>query len=286
MSRIPISRTNKIFIGGKFPRTESGRSYELNSSGGEFLANMCLSSRKDFRDAVKFSRTAFTGWSQKSAFNRGQIGYRAAEILEGRREQFADEIAITGITPDDALQEVLDSIDTIIYFAGWSDKFGQVFSTVNPVATPHYNFSVPEPTGVVSVIAPEESGLLGLVNSILPVIIGGNTCVVLASKNNPLPAISFAEVLNTSDVPGGVVNILTGERSELLPHFSSHMDVNAIIYNGDDSGEIKLVQENSAENVKRAIIRNSPGGERVHSNDPYGIMDTQEFKTTWHPIGI
>ena len=234
MNRIPISKTNKIFIGGNFPRTESGRTYELHSNAGEFIANMCLSSRKDFRDAVKSARSAFAEWSGKSAYNQGQIGYRIAEILEGRRQQFIDEIMLTGSSHKDGVIEVNTAIDRIIYFAGWSDKFSQVFSSVNPVATAHYNFSVPEPTGVVSVITPEYSGLLGLISAVLPVIMGGNTCVVLASKINPLSAISFAEVLNASDVPGGTVNILTGNKIELIPHFASHMDVNAIIYYGEN----------------------------------------------------
>lgn len=286
MSRIPISKTNKIFIGGNFPRSESGITYELHTNAGEFIANMCLSSRKDFRDAVKSARSAFCGWSQRSAYNRGQISYRIAEILEGRRQQFIDEITLTGSSQKDAVIEVDTAIDKIIYFAGWSDKYSQVFSSVNPVATAHYNFSVPEPTGVVSVIASENSGLQGIINAVLPVIMGGNTCVMLASKTHPLPAISFAEVLNSSDVPGGVVNILTGDKKELIPHFSTHLDVNAIIYYGDDREEIKLVQENSAENVKRAIIRKSFKSNSEIPGDPYQIMDTQEIKTTWHPVGI
>ena len=285
MNRIPISKTNKIFIGGNFPRTESGRTYVLHSNAGEFIANMCLSSRKDFREAVKSARSAFSEWSGKSAYNQGQIGYRIAEILEGRRQQFIDEIMLTGSSHKDGVIEVNTAIDRIIYFAGWSDKFSQVFSSINPVATAHYNFSVPEPTGVVSVIAPEYSGLLGLISAVLPVIMGGNTCVVLASKINPLSAISFAEVLNTSDVPGGMVNILTGDKKELIPHFASHMDVNAIIYYGENKAEIKLVQEYSAENVKRSVIRNTTEILYDKLEDPYLILDTQEIKTTWHPIG-
>jgi len=286
MAGIPISKTNKIFIGGKFPRTESGRYFKLNSNNGDFIANICLSSRKDLREAVKSARIAFPKWSEKSAYNRCQIGYRIAEILEGRRKQFIDEIILTGISKQNAEMEFDIAINRIIYYAGWSDKFIQIFSSVNPVSSSHYNFSVPEPTGVVNIIASNNHGLLGLVSAILPVIIGGNTCVILPSRVNPISAISLAEVLNTSDVPGGVVNILTGDKNELITHFSSHMDVNAIIYYGDNEKEIKRIQENSANNVKRSIIRNSKDLLQDSQEDPYQIMDTQEIKTTWHPIGI
>ncbi|MCE3283102.1 MAG: aldehyde dehydrogenase, partial [Chitinophagaceae bacterium] len=232
--RLEVLKTYKLYIGGQFPRTESGRYYIAKNKKGEQLANVCLSSRKDFRDAVVAARGAQKGWAGKAANNRGQILYRIAEMLEGRRAQFVDELIKQDSTKTQADAEVNLSIDRLIYYAGWCDKYQQIFSSVNPVASSHFNFSVPEPTGVVALIAPQESPLLGLVSVIAPVIAGGNVAIVLASETRPLCAITFAEVINSSDVPGGVVNILTGKPSELATQFASHMDVNAMVFCEDD----------------------------------------------------
>jgi acyl-CoA reductase-like NAD-dependent aldehyde dehydrogenase len=283
MERLEIQKTYKIFIGGQFPRTESGRYYPLKNKRGEVIANICQSSRKDFRNAEVAARGALSGWSSRAPFNRAQILYRVAEILEGRKEQFIAELILQGSSSSAARQEVEMSIDRMVYYAGWCDKFQQVFSAVNPVASPHFNFSVPEPTGVVAIIADEKTSLIGLVTAIAPVIAGGNTCVVLASETKPLCAITFSEVLNTSDLPGGVVNIMTGNAAELHTHFASHMDVNAVVYYRGDKAQIKTIKENAALNVKRVFVYN----DNVFSNEtqsPYYIMDLQEIKTTWHPI--
>ncbi|MCH8305815.1 MAG: aldehyde dehydrogenase family protein [Candidatus Marinimicrobia bacterium] len=284
--RLDVLKTYKIYIGGKFPRTESGRYYLLEGKDKKPIANICRGSRKDFRNSVVAARKAFPEWSGRTAYNRGQILYRIAEMLEGRREQFVSELKLQGDSTTKAEKEVNISIDRLIYYAGWTDKYIQIFSSVNPVASPHFNFSVPEPTGVVAVIAPEESGLLGLISVIAPVIAGGNSCVVLASHSKPLWAVSFSEVLHSSDLPGGVVNMLTGIRSELLDNFSTHMDVNAVIYCGDDKKESKRIMENSSLNVKRPHIINTRDWTKEKAQDPYQILDTQEIKTTWHPIGI
>ena len=283
MSRLNVLKTYKIYIGGAFPRTESGRYYELKNKKNETIANVCLSSRKDFRNAVVAARAAFGGWSGKSAFNRSQILYRIAEMLEGRKAQFIEELVLQGITAKTAENEVLQSIDRLVHYAGWCDKYIQLFSSVNPVASSHFNFSVPEPTGVVSVIADENSSLLGLVSVICPIIAGGNVCVVLASEKLPLCAITFAEVLSTSDLPGGVVNILTGTSNELHSHFSSHMDVNAVVYCRDNKEELKVIAENASLNVKRSFFWNKDWTKDENQN-PYLILDLQEIKTTWHPI--
>jgi acyl-CoA reductase-like NAD-dependent aldehyde dehydrogenase len=283
MARLNVLKTYKIYIGGQFPRTESGRYYELLNKKSETIANVCLSSRKDFRNAVVAARSAFGGWSGRAAFNRSQILYRIAEMLEGRRTQFVEELVLQGITKAAAEKEVLQSIDRLVYYAGWCDKYSALFSSVNPVASSHFNFSVPEPTGVVSVIAPENSGLLGLVSVVAPIICGGNTCVVLASNSLPLSAVTFAEVLATSDLPGGVVNIITGTSKELHSHFSSHMDVNAIVNCRDNKDETKVIAENSSLNVKRSYNWKKDWT-KEESQDPYLILDLQEIKTTWHPI--
>jgi len=282
--RIAVAKTYKIFIGGKFPRTESGRYFAFEDKQGNIVANMCRGSRKDFRNAVVAARKAQPGWASASAYLRGQILYRTAEMLEGRREQFIAELQLQGSSARAAEKEVDLSIDRLIYFAGWTDKYQQVFSAVNPVASSHFNFSVLEPTGVVSILAPDDTGLLGLISNIAPAIAGGNTCVVLASESKPLSAVSFAEVLQASDVPGGVVNILTGFRSELTEFFASHMDVNAIVYCDGGKAVAKTVQELAAENIKHVIARNRVDWLRDAEN-PYLIRDTQEVKTTWHPVG-
>lgn len=282
--RIAVAKTYKIYIGGKFPRTESGRYFTIEDKQGSVIANMCRGSRKDFRNAVVAARNAQGGWAKTSAYLRGQILYRIAEMLEGRRDQFVAELKLQGSTQRAAEKEVDQAIDRLIYFAGWTDKYQQVFSAVNPVASSHFNFSVLEPTGVVSMLAPDDSSLLGLIANIAPAIAGGNTCVVLASESKPLCAVSFAEVLHASDVPAGVVNILTGFREELMQQFASHMDVNAVIYCDGGKAVAKTVQEVAADNIKRVIARN-----RIDwvgdAENPYLIRDTQEVKTTWHPIG-
>jgi acyl-CoA reductase-like NAD-dependent aldehyde dehydrogenase len=284
MERLEILKTYKIFIGGQFPRTESGRFYPLKNKKEEVIANICLSSRKDFRNAVVAARSAFGGWSGRAAFNRSQILYRIAEMLEGRKEQFISELLLQGSTEKAAQEEVALSVDCLVYYAGWCDKYQAVFSSVNPVASSHFNFSITEPTGVVAIIASEESSLLGLVTAIAPVIAGGNTCIALASESKPLCAVTFAEVLNTSDLPGGVVNILTGKSEELHSHFSSHMDVNSMNYYRNNKSEIKLIKENASLNVKRIFIYDKLNIASDKAQSPYLILDNQEIKTTWHPI--
>lgn len=283
MSRIEVLKTYKIYIGGQFPRTESGRFYPLTNKKNEPIANISLSSRKDFRNAVVAARSAFGGWSSRAAFNRGQILYRVAEMMEGRKDQFIKELILQGCTKKSAEAEVTMAIDRLVYYSGWCDKYMQVFGTVNPVATSHFNFSVPEPTGVVAMIAPEESSLLGLISIVAPCIAGGNTCVVLSSNSKPLCSVTFAEVLATSDVPGGVVNILTGTSEELYTHFSNHMDVNAVVYCRDNSEEKKIIAQNSSLNVKRTFFWTKDWLKSENAN-PYLMLDLQEIKTTWHPI--
>lgn len=283
MSRIEVLKTYKIFIGGQFPRTESGRYYKLQFSKQEGPVNICLSSRKDFRNAVVSARNAFGSWSTRAAFNRSQILYRIAEILEGRKSQFIEELMLQGSSSKQAALEVQQSIDRCVYYSGWCDKHSALFSSVNPVASMHFNFSVPEPMGVVSIIAPQQTSLLGLLSVLLPVIAGGNTCIILASESKPLCAISLAEVLATSDLPAGVVNILTGNSKELHGHFSSHMDVNAIIYCGNQETEIKTIAENASLNVKRSFFWQHDWT-KDDTQNPYLILDLQEIKTTWHPI--
>lgn len=285
-SRLEVQKTYKIYINGNFPRTESGRYYKLKNKKGAVIANICRCSRKDFRDAVVAARGKFEKWSSLTAFNRGQIIYRIAEMLEGRSAQFVSEMIQQGYAIDEATREVTLAIDRLVYYAGWADKYQQIYSSVNPVNASYFNFSLLEPTGVVSILAPEDNTLAGLVSVIIPAITGGNTCVVLASESLPLCAVTFAEVLHSSDVPGGVVNILTGSRKELLGHFSSHMDVNAIIYCGEDKKEIKTVQENATLNVKRVTLHKNGEWLNEQFQNPYFILDTQEVKTTWHPVGV
>ena len=283
-SRLEVLKTYKIYIGGQFPRTESGRTYIATNAKGQMLANVSLSSRKDFRDAVVSARSAFGGWSGRAAFNRGQILYRIAEMLEGRKAQFIDELMLQGSTKANAENEVNLSIDRLIYYSGWCDKYQQVFSAVNPVASSHFNFSVLEPMGVVAAIAPQENSLIGLVSIMAPIIAGGNTCVLLASETKPLCAVTFAEVLNSSDLPGGVVNILTGKVPELLSFFADHMDVNATCYCEKDAAALKTIKEKASLNVKRVIYYENKKWNNEETQSPYFINDFQEIKTTWHPI--
>jgi len=283
--RLKVNKTYKIYIDGKFPRTESGRYFLFKSKNSDDVANVCHCSRKDFRDAVTAARGVFPKWSKATAYNRGQIIYRIAEMLEGRKDQFIAEIEQCGYTKEQAQKEVFKSIDSLIYIAGWSDKYQQVYSSVNPVSTSHFNFSILEPMGVVSAIAPNKSPLLGLVTTIANIIVGGNTVVILASEEMPLPAVTFTEVLHSSDVPAGVVNLLTGYRSELASQFASHMDVNALVLTDADAANGAL-QKSCAENVKRFINWSKIDWSNGSICSPNFIMDLQEVKTTWHPIGI
>ena len=282
--RINVLKTYKIFIGGKFPRTESGRFYQLNNRS-KAIANVCLSSRKDLRNAVLAARAAFEKWSGATAYNRSQILYRMAEMMEGRKDQFISELVLQGVDIKKATVEVDLSIDRVIYFAGWADKINQVFGSVNPVATSHFNFSLMEPMGVVGLVAPEKSGLLGLVSSLCPILVSGNCAVVLASEKLPLCSITLAEVLVTSDVPEGVVNILTGKKEEIMVHLAKHMDVNAI-YLTDNLEHKKSVQEEAIQNLKRVVVGKQKSWDDRTVENPYIITDFMETKTTWHPVEV
>ncbi len=278
-TRLSVLKTYKLYIGGQFPRTESGRYYTVNDADGNALANACLSSRKDLRDAVTAARSAFGGWSGKTAYNRGQILYRMAEVVEARRIEMIRELTDSGSSTAQAKKEVDACIDTLVHFAGWCDKYQQLFSAVNPVASSHFNFSVPEPMGVVGIMANNKQPLLGLIQPMAAAIAGGNTCVIVAHTDRPLAAISFTEALATSDLPGGVVNILTGKTSELLPWMAGHLDVNAILMSSKDNSAWKDTQLAATANLKRIVS--------LSENDalsPYRILDLQEIKTTWHPI--
>ena len=282
MNRVEILKTYKIYIGGTFPRTESGRYYTPVNKTGEGIGNMCLSSRKDVRNAVTAARKAFGSWSERSAFNRGQIIYRIAEMLEGRKEQFILELQKQGSTKAEAEKEVILAIDRIVYYAGWCDKYNQVLSAVNPVSSSHFNFTTCESMGIVGVLAPQTTSLIGLVSLLIPAICSGNTAVLIASEKLPLCAITFAEVLNSSDVPGGVVNILTGNTEELLPVLASHMDVNALISESLGSLEIETAKA-AVDNLKRKFTYNADWSSEK-SQGLYYISDCLELKTTWHPI--
>jgi acyl-CoA reductase-like NAD-dependent aldehyde dehydrogenase len=287
--RLSVRKTYKLYINGEFPRTESGRFYAVKSKGGELLANACRGSRKDLRNAVQAARKAFSGWSGKTAFNRGQILYRLAEVCEARAAELVDELRRQGSTAAEARREVVALTDRWVYYAGWSDKYPQVFGSVNPVAGPYYNFTVPEPTGVVGVVAPEEPSLLGLVSRIAPAIVGGNTVIVITSESKPLAAITLGEIFQTSDVPAGVVNLISGLKSELVPWLVSHMDVNAIDTTGVSDRDMAAVQKAAAENVKRVVHFNADAigwDDASRSQSPYAIFDFQEMKTVWHPMGM
>ncbi len=290
--RLEVRKTYKLYIGGKFSRTESGRSYLVSEAkGGKPLANACRASRKDVRDAVVAARGAFAGWAGLTAYNRGQILYRIAEMLEGRREQLADEVGRSeGISRKAAREVVAKAIDRWVWYAGWADKLAQVFGSSNPVAGPYFNFSVPEPTGVVGVVAPPDSSLLGLVSRLAPVIVSGNTAVVLAAEQRPLPAITLAEVLATSDLPGGVVNLLTGFTAELIGPLAAHMDVNALDLAGLDLALYRDAELAAAESVKRVVAPvNLPAKAWLDDSkgqDPYWIAAFLETKTVWHPVGV
>lgn len=284
-NRIEVLKTYKIYIGGKFPRTESGRYYKPTNSNGEVLGNICLSSRKDFRNAVVAARKAQGDWAGRSAYNIGQIIYRIAENLEGAKAQFVTLLMQEeGVSSAKAKEQVNQAIDRLIYYAGWSDKFQQIFSGVNPVSSSHFNFSMLESTGVVACLSDSDSNFLALVSAISSVIVGGNTVVILAGENTPLTAITFAEIINNSDVPGGVINILTGKLPELEEHFATHMDVNSILYLGSDKKVIESIKNKSAENLKRVRVWDNKSILSSEFESPYSIKEFLEVKTTWHPI--
>jgi acyl-CoA reductase-like NAD-dependent aldehyde dehydrogenase len=287
-TRIDVRKTYKLYLGGAFPRSESGRTYVVEDTKGRFLANAAHASRKDARDAVQAARKAFGGWSARTAYNRGQVVYRVAEVLEGRRAQFVEEVQRSEGGTKRAAEGLVDaSVDRLVWYAGWADKIMQVVGGANPVAGPYFNLSSPEPTGVVAVLAPQGSSLLGLVSVVAPVIVTGNTCVVTSSYRRPLPAITFSEVLATSDVPGGVVNVLTGELADTVPTLASHMDVNAIDLAGaaGDPEHATQLEVAAADNLKRVL--RPPGEEPDWADDP-GLERLTAFletKTVWHPVG-
>jgi acyl-CoA reductase-like NAD-dependent aldehyde dehydrogenase len=279
-SRIDVKKTYKLFIGGASPRSESGRTYEVKDSKGNFIANPSLASRKDLRDAVVAARSAHGGWSGATAFNRGQILYRIAEMMEGRTAQFVDEIvALEGLTPSAAKKQVEEAVDLWVWYSGWCDKIGSIYGSTNAVSGSFYNFTIPEALGVVTVFAPAKPSLLGLVQSLAPVLAGGNTAIVIASEKYPLAAITLSEALGTSDVPGGVVNILTGSSAELAPWAGSHMDIDGIDASGLSTAQEKDLRIAGADNLKR-IFRFKDG------KSPQRVLSFMENKTVWHPIGV
>jgi acyl-CoA reductase-like NAD-dependent aldehyde dehydrogenase len=284
-SRLDVRKTYKLYVGGEFPRSESGRTYPIESADGELLAHAVLGSRKDLRDAVKAARGAQKGWAAKTAYNRAQVLYRVAEIMEGRRSQFVDELAAGG--GDDPDGEVDASVDRWVWYAGWADKLASVLGGANPVAGPYFNFTVPEPTGVVGLVAPAEAPLLGLVSRLAPIIVSGNTVVALASETLPLPAVTLGEALATSDVPGGVINLLTGKRAELVPWFAKHRDLNALDLTGVEDADLAVEAERTAaESVMRVTRAKADTDWRSpEAESPYVIEAFLEHKTVWHPKG-
>jgi acyl-CoA reductase-like NAD-dependent aldehyde dehydrogenase len=288
-NRLDIKKTYKLFIGGKFVRSESGRYLPAQSSQGAHLDNVCHASRKDFRDAVVAARSACDGWAKSSAYLRGQILYRASEMVQNRASELVNEIVrSTDASAAAASEEVANAIDRLVCFAGWTDKLSQVFGSVNPVASSHFNFTTPEPTGVVVVFAPDEPSLLPLVSLMAPVVLSGNTAVVVASDKSPLPAATFSEIIATSDLPAGVVNILTGKRADLLSHAATHMDVNAIVDGTGLSEVATKLQAGTALNLKRYSNHFLAADQwaTAKAEDPYWVLDTMEYKTAWHPIGL
>ena len=288
-SRIDVRKTYKLYIGGAFPRSESGHSYEVHDNKGRFVANAAKASRKDVRDAVVAARKAYPSWSGRTAYNRAQIVYRIAEVMEDRRPQFVQAVQQSeGGTAAAAGRQVDEAIDRLVWYAGWADKLGQVVGNANPVAGPFFNHSAPEPTGLVGVLAPQASSLLGLVSVVAPVIVTGNTAVVVSSYSRPLPAVTFSEVLATSDVPGGVVNLLTGDAATLGPWLAAHMDVNAIDLAGvaGDEKTARALEVAAADNLKR--VRRAPDAEPDWTQPPglTTMTDFVETKTVWHPIGV
>jgi acyl-CoA reductase-like NAD-dependent aldehyde dehydrogenase len=289
MTRLQVRKTYKLYINGEFPRTESGRFYPVFGKGERVLANACRGSRKDLRNAVVAARKAFGSWSGKTAYNRGQILYRIAEVCESRATELERELRDAGIAAKAARTEVEQTIERWLYYAGWADKFSQLFGSVNPVAGPYYNFTVPEPTGVAGIVAPEEPSLLGLTTRLAPAIVGGNTVVAIVSEAHPLPAITLAEVFATSDVPPGVINLISGMKKELVPWLAGHMDVNLIDTTGLPPGDLATVEKTAAENVKRIVrfdAQRHGWNDARHSQSPYAIADFLEMKTVWHPMGM
>ncbi|MBS3940651.1 MAG: aldehyde dehydrogenase family protein [Actinobacteria bacterium] len=286
-TRLDVRKTYKLYVGGAFPRSESGRTYEIADAKGRFVANAARASRKDVRDAVVAARKAQPGWAGATAYNRGQVLYRVAEILEGRKAQFAEELAqVEGLTDKKAATQVDAAIDRWVWYAGWSDKFQAVHGTTNPVAGPYFDISVPEPTGVVAALAPQGSSLLGFVSVVAPIIVSGNTVVVVASEQRPLPAITLGEVLATSDVPGGVINVLTGLTDELAPVLAGHLDVNALDLSGMAGRDTAELQKLAAENVKRVLkVPDAEPDWTAAPNGPRRIVAFCETKTVWHPKG-
>ncbi len=284
--RISVAKTYKLYIGGAFPRSESGRSYPVTDAKGTFLANAAQGSRKDARDAVTAARKAFGSWSAATAYNRGQVLYRVAEVLEGRREQFTTEVAASEGVPLKKAQSLVDTaIDRWVWYAGWTDKIAAVLGSANPVAGPYFSFSTPEPTGVVAVLAPQQSSLLGLVSVIAPVIASGNTCVVITSQDRPLPAITLSEVMATSDLPGGVVNVITGRAAEIAPWLASHADVNALDLTGAPESLRADLERSAAGTVKR-VLRARPDEDFTREPDMSRLRAYLETKTVWHPMGV
>jgi acyl-CoA reductase-like NAD-dependent aldehyde dehydrogenase len=287
VSRIDVRKTYKLYIGGEFPRSESGHSYPVHDVRGRFVANAALASRKDARDAVVAARAATKGWSKATAYNRGQILYRVAEMLEGRREQFVSEVAdAEGVASSKAVAIVDAAIDRWVWYAGWADKFAQALGSSNPVAGPYFDFSIPEPTGVVAIVAPQESSLLGLVSVVAPVIVSGNAAVVVASEERPLPAITLSEVLATSDLPAGVVNLLTGRTAEIAPWLASHLDVNAIDLTGAPDALWPDLERAASDNVKRVLRPAESATDWAADPGLRRLATFVETKTVWHPIGV
>lgn len=285
--RVEIRKTHKLFIGGAFPRSESGRTFEATNSSGEFLANMAMASRKDARDAVMAARTAFASWSKATAYNRGQVLYRIAEVMQGRAEQFVQDIQNSeGVSMKKATKQVDTAIDRMVWYAGWSDKYAQVLGNTNPVAGPFFNFSVPEPTGVVAAVAPDSPSLLGLVSVIAPIVMTGNSVIAIASYKNPVPAITLSECLATSDVIGGNINILTGDPADIMPWLATHADVNALDLTGITSAElITQLESDAAGTVKR--VRTAPADPDFYAAPTLSrVRAFTEIKTVWHPMGV
>lgn len=285
--RVEIRKTHKLFIGGEFPRSESGRTFEATNSNGEFLANIAMASRKDARDAVLAARNAFTAWSKATAYNRGQVLYRIAEVMEGRSDQFVQDIKdAEGLSAKKATTQVNASIDRMVWYAGWADKYSQVIGNTNPVAGSFFNFSVPEPTGVVAAVAPDSPSLLGLVSVVAPIVMTGNSVIVIASFRNPIPAITLSECLATSDVMGGNINILTGDPAEIMPHLATHADVNALDLTGITSHELLTqLESDAAGTVKR--VRTAPAYPDFYATPTLSrVRAFTETKTVWHPMGV
>ena len=287
MSRVEVRKTHKLFIGGVFPRSESGRTYEVTDAHGTFIANVAQASRKDARDAVLAARNAFAKWSTATAYNRGQVLYRIAEVMEGRREQFIAEIEQgEGVSTKKATQQINTAIDRWVWYAGWADKYAQVIGNANPVAGPYFNFSIPEPTGVVAAVAPQDQSILGLTSVVAPIIVTGNTCIVMPSPSRPIPAITLAECLATSDVPGGVVNILTGAPAEVMPWLAEHADVNALDLTGIVDESVAADLERQAAGTVKRVRHTRPDTNWSATPTLARIRAFTEIKTVWHPSGI